>query len=1017
MEEEICPDCRNAIPFGAPMGMCPTCLLGGINEEDEVDPEFDEEVGGFILLRKIGEGGFAEVYEAEQRKPVRRRVALKVLRPGIVTPQILARFEAERQALALMDHPNIASVYEAGEDEKGRPWIAMELVEGETVTDFCRDKGISKNECLTILHQVCSAVQHAHLRGVIHRDLKPSNILVAEVDGKPVPKVIDFGIARALDVSLTDRTLYTELHQLIGTPAYMSPEQASFDPVQVDGRSDIYSLGVVMYEVLCGRPPFEESSQKEKSVMEALRRVREDDPPRPSFLKPHLKGDVEWVILKAMAKDPDSRYDAAGTLAHEIERLLSDRPVEAGSPSRTYLVNKFVRRHKVPVFAAVLTVSAIVLGAVISTMLYVKSVRLGDDLRRKESEARTAFRSSQYLLGLQMNERRRGGDAIAHFCRAVRADPEHRAAASCLLAILLQHKFTKAIDAPISYPDEVTTVRMPAIFPAGDIALGVAGDNGLIMARPGTAAENLFPTGFSEPLRYLSVVSEDGDFLISDGTRLEIRNVSAPEAVENSLVVEVPISSLLTDPQREIVILGDEAGNLKVWDAKAGIEVQRWKASGSAITALSSGREASLIGYGTASGEAGTWVPGREGLSRKHDGHFDSVTSVAIPPSGSMLVSGDASGMVQVFKVPEMARLSGPLPHGGEITALLVESKYRRLVTGSADGYTRLWDAETGKLSSPANISQDRIESLFLISGGEEVIATGSDGSVRRIEIRTGYGENFPGTGSVGAASVSAEGTRLVACDDQRQLIQVFELDRLAARPFRLPPDERKLHPRPQKAGVTVKRVNSNQLRVQSEEGEMLLPRLSSAIKSFDLDFEGKRVATVTESNRYQIFDVLTGDALTPSILLPIEIEKIGFTESDVFVQLFNDSGVPFRLEIPPSSVSLPEWFLRFAEEMGGRAFGSEGRIVTLPETSLKAAGELIPEGEDETPAGKYANWLLASGRERLLSPSNAKSVGEYVDELVSTRVPALAKEAMAFEPGNTKAVEILKSSGFRSRE
>lgn len=1000
------------------MGMCPTCLLGGVEGEREEDVEFEEEVAGFLLIGKIGEGGFAEVYEAEQRRPVRRRVALKVLRIGVATPQILARFEAERQALALMDHPNIAAVYEAGEDEKGRPWIAMELVEGKPVTEYCRLKDLSRDECLGILHQVCSAVQHAHLRGIIHRDLKPSNILVTEVDGRPVPKVIDFGIARALDVSLTDRTLYTELHQLIGTPAYMSPEQASFDPVQVDGRSDIYSLGVVMYEVLCGIPPFGESSRKEKSVMEALRRVREDEPPRPSVHDSALKGDVEWVIRKAMEKDPAARYDSAGSLAHEIERLRTNRPVEAGSPSRTYVLKKFVRRHKVPVFASVLTFVAVVAGAVISTALYVRSNRLGADLRKKETEARTAFRTSEYLLGLQMYERRRAGDAIAHFCRAVRVDPSDRAAASCLLSILTQHKFVKETGSAVPYPEAADVLSHPVVFSRDESVLGIHSGTELVVVRRDGSPAEVYPSGFSSPVRYLSEVTEEGDFVISDGKTLEVRNVRAPIQALNRLVAESPISSLLVDPDRSTVVLGHNSGDIVLWDVKSGKTIQSWQASEVSITALASGREGSLIGYGTASGEAGIWVPGREGLSRKHEVHFDRVTSVAVAPSGSMLVSGDASGMVQVFKIPEITRIAGPLPHGGAITALLMDSRYRKLVTGSADGYTRLWDAETGRLSTPANISQDGIESLHRISGGEEIVATGKDGSVRRIDLRTGYGENFPGTGSVRATSVSVGGTRLVAFNDSRRLIRIYEMDRWPAQPERLLPGEEKPpHPASQSGEMTVERMNSNQLRVRSNSGFLTLPRISSEIVFFDFDPAGKRVLILTETSRFQLFDAVTGDALTPSIAIPFETEKAGFTESAESIQIFDTGGVPYRIAIPPPEVELPEWFLQFAEEMGGRAFRDQGAIVTLPETSLKTSMELIPGDAGDSTAGKYAKWLVESGRSRPLSPSSKMTVGEYVDQLIATGVPRLAKDALKYEPRNLEAIGVLKKAGLRPRE
>jgi len=346
-----------------------------------------QSLGRYKLLEKIGEGGCGEVYVAEQSEPVRRRVALKVIKLGMDTRQVVARFEAERQALALMDHPNIARVFDAGATQTGRPFFVMELVRGIKITDYCDEHQLSTQERLGLFIQVCRAIQHAHQKGIVHRDIKPSNILVTLHDTVPVPKVIDFGIAKAIEGRLTDATVYTQLHQFMGTPAYMSPEQADLSGLDIDTRSDIYSLGVLLYELLAGCPPFD-PNELLKAGLDAMRRaIRENEPVRPStrlaMLKPDeltatakrrsiqpprlihaLKSDLDWITLKCLEKDRQRRYDTANGLAMDLERYLAGQPVIAAPPSPGYRLRKFVTRHRGAVGAACALAALLVAGVV-----------------------------------------------------------------------------------------------------------------------------------------------------------------------------------------------------------------------------------------------------------------------------------------------------------------------------------------------------------------------------------------------------------------------------------------------------------------------------------------------------------------------------------------------------------------------------------------------------------------------------------------------------------------------------
>jgi hypothetical protein len=422
--------------------------------------------GRYTLREVLGEGGMGAVYRAEQSQPVKRQVALKLIRTGMDSRTVLARFDAERQALALMDHPNIARVYDGGATEANQPFFVMELVHGVPITDYCDQHRLPVQARLELFMAVCQAVQHAHQKGIIHRDLKPSNILVTEVDGRPAPKVIDFGVAKATEIDLAGQSL-ADTCAIVGTPAYMSPEQADPSSMDIDTRTDIYALGVILYELLAGSPPIDAKQFQRGAVLEMLRMVREVDPPRPStkvrtaealrciaavrgvdpeHLMRSLRGDLDWIVMKALEKDRTRRYATANGFATDILRHLAHDPVVAAPPSRAYLVRKFVRRHKGGVIAACLVLLVLLAGIAGTTWGLIEARRQELEARRQERIARAE--------ALEKEKARRA--------EAMRAEGERKAKETAEAAEEAGRKLLYTTDmrlAPFLWNDDRTTAK------------------------------------------------------------------------------------------------------------------------------------------------------------------------------------------------------------------------------------------------------------------------------------------------------------------------------------------------------------------------------------------------------------------------------------------------------------------------------------------------------------------------------------------------------------------------------
>ncbi len=606
-----------------------------------------DRVGHYLILRKLGGGGMGDVYLAEQQRPVQRQVALKIIKLGMDTREVIARFDAERQALALMDHPGIARIFDAGATVTGRPFFAMEFVDGAPITTFCDRERLDVATRLRLFLQVCRAVQHAHSKGILHRDLKPTNVLVSPVDGEPTARVIDFGIAKATDRRLTERTLATELGTAVGTPAYMSPEQTRLSS-EVDARSDVYSLGVILYELLIGDLPLDWTSPQAAGLEEVLHRIREEDPPTPStrWLRldagetraraarrgidsPHLlrelRGDLDWITMRALEKEPDRRYATAADLAADIERFLDGEPVAARPPSAIYRAQKFIRRYRVAVTAVAAVIAALVAGLVASLLLYV------------EAEDRLARALQQtYLANITAAGDRLEESNSAEARRRLAACPES------LRGWEWRHLDLKRDTSLARLSDGGDSLAV-AVGPDGRIA-ATGNDRGTV--------------------RIWNAI---------DGTSL--RTVECGPANVDSIHIS-------SDGER--IIAGFSDGSVRTWRADPWTPLAVIKTTASSAWSA----DASRVASGTDDGRIDVRDTGTGALILSAQAHTDRVSTVALDADGRSVVFASVDRTVRVLDVEtgEIVVLAG---HVGAITALDVTPAGDRVASASADRTVR----------------------------------------------------------------------------------------------------------------------------------------------------------------------------------------------------------------------------------------------------------------------------------------------------------------------------------------
>ena len=685
-------------------------------------------IGRYKLLELIGEGGFGAVWMAEQREPVQRKVALKILKAGMDTRQVVARFEAERQALALMDHPNIARVFDGGATASGRPYFVMELVRGVPITRYCDEHQLTPRERLELFLPVCQAIQHAHQKGIIHRDVKPSNVLIAPYDGRPVPKVIDFGVAKATGQRLTEHTQFTGFGTVVGTLEYMSPEQAELNNQDIDTRSDIYSLGVLLYELLTGTTPLSRDRLKQEAFAEMLRIIREEEPPKPSTrlsqsketlpsisaqrqmepakLKKLVRGELDWIVVKALEKDRNRRYETANALALDVQRYLSDEPVQACPPSAGYRLRKFVRRNKAALAVAAslsLLVAVTAIGAsVAAIMLHVEqtATRHQLDLTRKAEKEGTnrLFHSLvaqargnrlSRRLGQRFESLRVLEEATQLARRLNLPEEDFRELRNEVIACLSLPDMRVAKECPSPpYLSSKVTVdekldRCAWADLQGNISVHqVAGDKEICR----------FQTGMSGAWMEFSV---DGRFLAAhDGDRVKLWKLVGPEA---ELIREEPVSiNCAFSPDSRLFAVGHADGSIGLFDLPSGKLLRRLAAGVSPQLALAFNPKGGQLAVGSPTSVQVRDLETGKTCVEFHHAPEDWV-QVAWHPDGKTVAVFGGNWVVYLGDVAtgkQTVKLEGFKSDGIGIT---FNHAGDLLASTGWEGMLRLWDPHTGQ--------------------------------------------------------------------------------------------------------------------------------------------------------------------------------------------------------------------------------------------------------------------------------------------------------------------------------
>ena len=746
-QENQCPQCGAEMPPDAPEGLCPKCLLKAI-QQDNAEVTLDgssviegpgTKIGRYELLSLIGEGGMGLVYLAEQKEPVKRRVALKIIKPGMDSKQVIARFEAERQALALLDHPNIAHVFDAGTTETGRPYFVMEYVKGMSITRYCDEHRLDVEKRLRLFREVCEGVHYAHQKGIIHRDLKPSNMLVSLHGNRAVPKIIDFGIAKAAASSLTEKTMFTFQGQLLGTPEYMSPEQVDLATQDIDTRSDIYSLGVVLYELLAGVLPFEKESLHNIGLSELQRTLRELEPASPSVrlsnlgekakaiadsrmtqvvpLARRLHRELEWIPLKAMRKDRCRRYKSASDMADDIQSYLNGNPLLAGPETAMYRVQKFVHKHAGSVATAALVLVAVILGLVVSVIFGCRA----EQARQQEAAAR--IQVEQALARAEKAEKatKEKAEELRRtlYVNSIQlADAKHREGNATRVRELLE-----------SCPNDLRGWEWVRLnYTLDQSTTSISASQGTLTMALSPDGKHIVSGGMNKTIKVWDV---------DDGSELMTINRS------NVNTTNLGVASLAFSPDGRQIVSGDFSGEFNIWDAATGKQLMTLQGHKNPIYSIKfspDGRHMASRSYEIKLWDTTNWTE----LMCISDPETDKPDStglescVAFSPDGKRIVSaGGWDGQIQVWDTVTGHKIWSTKGH--DFWAKSVSfSPDGRFIASGGDNHVRIWDAGTGSNLMTLRGHTAPVCSVSFSSDGRYVASGGEDNTIKICDATSG---------------------------------------------------------------------------------------------------------------------------------------------------------------------------------------------------------------------------------------------------------------------------------------
>jgi len=736
-------------------------------------------IGHYELLELIGEGGMGLVYLAQQKEPVKRRVALKIIKPGMDSKEVIARFEAERQALALLDHPNIAHVFDAGTTDKGRPYFVMEYVKGMSITRYCDERRLDIEQRLRLFQDVCEGVHHAHQKGIIHRDIKPSNILISVHGDRAVPKIIDFGIAKAAASTLTEKTMFTFQGQLLGTPEYMSPEQVDLAIQDIDTRSDIYSLGVVLYELLAGVLPFERESLQKIGFAELQRTLRELEPASPSIrlsnlgeqakaiadsrmtqvvpLARRLHRELEWIPLKAMRKDRCRRYKSASDMADDIKSYLNGNPLLAGPETAVYRVQKFVHKHAGSVATVALVSVAIIIGLVVSVVMGCRAERARQQEASARKQVEAALARAEKAEKVAQEQR-----VLAEEQRKLaeeRAEAYRRAVYTNTLALTKEavdkNNFGRAQKLLNSCESDLRGWEWQHLnYMSADPCIktlgGDAGDIHGIALNP------------------------DGRFIVSgdDARLVKIWDTATGSEVKTLRGHSDDLQAVAFSPDGKYFASGDDAGIIKIWDATSGAEVKTLRGHRGWITSIAFSPDGRHIVSGGWDRTVRMWdtTKGTEGMTLR--GHKHAATALAYSPDGKVLVSGSRDRTIKIWDAETGVEIRTLTGHDESVRAVAVSPDGSSIASAGNDTIIKIWDVQTGDQRITLHGHTDGIRGIAFSPDGQRIASASNDKTIRIWNVDTGEEERCLSghTDSVSSVVFSLNGKQIISGSEDRTI-------------------------------------------------------------------------------------------------------------------------------------------------------------------------------------------------------------------------------------------------------